>query len=269
MWAVAFDLDYKILHEDLSISPYTLDVFRRLHEKGMEILPVSGRSQMSMKPFVEQIGCAAIYISCNGAELWDGQDHTLLRRETFDVGLARRIAAFGKEHGCYAQTYGGAYFYFNQYGHYADSYAKASRLEGQYVGDLEAWIREPVAKILMMDEVGTIADMLTEARERFNGELSVTCSKPWFLEFNPLRATKGIALAEAAERLGFGAEDIIAFGDSLNDLSMLESVGLGVCVANGREDVKARCQAVCGTNEEDGPAHYLEEKLFHGGLCTA
>ena len=262
--AAAFDLDDTLLRDDLSISPYTLEVFRGLTERGFRLIPASGRSQQSMKPFTGLIEDVALYISCNGAELWDGHTDRLLHQETFSAELGREIAAFGHEYRCYAQTYAGDSFYFNEHSVYADRYAAASLLKGVYVGDLAQFIREPRTKILMMAEPDQIAEMLQEARRRFENRISVTSSKPWFLEFNPLRATKGIALALAAETLGIRSEEIIAFGDSLNDLPMLQAAGRSVAVANARPVVCTQGSDVCLSNEEDGVAHYLEEHVLCG-----
>ena len=121
----------------------------------------------------------------------------------------------------------------------------------------EEYIREPRNKILMMDTPEKIAAMLQEARELFRGPASVTCSKPWFLEFNPPEATKGLALDWSAARLGITPKDFIAFGDSLNDLSMLQAAGRGVLMRNGWADLRPLCDDVCGTNQEDGVARYL------------
>ena len=255
--AAAFDLDDTLLRDDLSISSYTRDVFRRLHDAGFLLIAASGRSEKSMLPFVEQLGCICYYIACNGAEIYDGPSRKLLHSEAFSADLAREIAAFGNDYGCYAQTYAGGYYYFNQQNEYAERYARASVLKGVFVGDLRAFIREPRTKILMMAEEADVSRMLPVARRRFEGRASVTCSKPYFLEFNPPRATKGIALSFVARALGISPGEIIAFGDSLNDLPMLQSAGRSVAVANGRPDVRALCDEVCRSNQEDGVARYL------------
>lgn len=260
---VAFDLDDTLLRDDLSISPDTIHTLRVLAASGIHIIPASGRAKLSMKPFVDQMACASLYISCNGAEIWDGGTHELLRAESFSPELAREIARFGREKGCYTQTYEGDAFYYSEESVWAERYAASSLLRGVYVGDLEAFIQEPRSKILMMDSAERIARLLPEARERFAGRASVTCSKAWFLEFNPLRATKGIALSEAARRLGFLPENIMAFGDSLNDLPMLEASGWSVAVANGRPELKGSCRDVCPSNQEDGVSVYLRS-VFRG-----
>ena len=260
--AAAFDLDDTLLRDDRSISAYTIQTFRRLRDAGFFLIAASGRAQLSMKPFLDQLDCICLYIACNGGEIYDGSTHALLSAETFSAELAREIASFGAEYDCYAHTYAGDSFYFNKYGEYANRYAASSLLKGVYVGDLQTFIHEPRNKILMVADEDQIRRMLEEAQKRFAGRLSVTCSKPYFLEFNPLNATKGIALSSAARRLGIRTEEIVAFGDSLNDLSMLQSAGRSVVVTNGREDVKALCDEVCAANEEDGVARWLAEHIL-------
>lgn len=264
MKIISFDMDDTLLHDDLSISDYTLHVLKKLYQRGYFIVPASGRAQKSILPFVEKIGCVQYYISCNGAEVWDGTSHSLVSRETFSTELGKKIAAFGKKHGCYSQTYDGEYFYYSEQSHWADMYAAASMLRGQFVGDLENYINEPRAKILMMADAEKITVMLHEARELFKDQVSVTCSKPYFLEFNPLKATKGNALKIVADLCSVGMDDVCAFGDSLNDLSMLQTAGYGVAVKNARDDVKTQCKYHCLSNNEDGVAHFLDEMFLCG-----
>lgn len=261
--AIAFDLDDTLLRDDLTISVHTVDVLRRAAEAGIRIIPASGRAAESMKGFVEQIGCAACYIACNGAEVWS-DDHRLLNRYRIPHDVLMDIARYGKQRQVYAQHYDGPYFYYSEEGHWAESYARSSMLKGVYVGDLEAWLADKESsKILMMSKPETIADMLEEARARFEGQVSVTCSKPYFLEFNPLMATKGNALRWCGEHLGFEPAQAAAFGDSLNDLSMLQAAGMGVAMANARPDVKALIGLHCPSNMEDGVACFIEEHILN------
>lgn len=259
--AIAFDLDDTLLRDDRTISAYTLSVLRRAAERGILIVPASGRTGRSMQHFVDQIACSACYVCCNGAEV-RAPGHELLMQELLPVALAREIAAWAEEHGVYAQTYDDVRFYFNRHGKYAEDYKVSSSLEGEYVGNLEAFISRPTTKILLMDEPERISSLLQEARGIWGDRVSLTCSKPYFLEVNPLRATKGNALAWIAARHGFTMEAFTAFGDSLNDLSMLEAAGTGVAMANARGDVKSRVSFICRSNQEDGVAHYIEEYIL-------
>ena len=107
-----------------------------------------------------------------------------------------------------------------------------------------------------------IAELYQEARALFAGRASLTCSKPYFLECNPLRATKGNALKWCAGHFGFDMSELLAFGDSLNDVSMLEAAGTGIAMGNAREDVKAMGFPLCGSNAEDGVARYIDEHIL-------
>lgn len=268
--AIAFDLDDTLLRSDQTISDNTVRILHEAARRGIVILPASGRTRDSMLPSVKRIGCASAFIACNGADVWGIPDHTpwngsdcpLLMQELLPVPLAHEVAQFAADRGIYCQTYTPDRFFYTIDNEYAVSYAQSSSLEGEYVGDLTAFIRQPVTKLLMMDDPARIASLLEEARTLFAGRASLTCSKPYFLECNPLRATKGNALRWCAERFGFRMEELLAFGDSLNDVSMLEAAGTGVAMGNAREDVKAMGFPVCGTNDEDGVARYIEDTVL-------
>ena len=262
--AVVFDLDDTLLKDDLSISAETVGIFHYLNDAGISFVAASGRAKMSMRPFLDRLQCVRFYISCNGAEIWDGYTHTSVSRCMFPVETARQIAAFGNEWDCYAQTYSDDMFYYNRQDEYAEKYAAASMLKGKLVGDLSCFIQEERNKILMMADESKIAAMLQEARSRFFGKASVTCSKPVYLEFNPPDATKGNALLKCSDLLGIKPEQFIAFGDSLNDLSMLQKAGLSVAVSNAWPEIRSACDAVCGSNEEDGVAHFLQDFFASG-----
>ena len=264
MNAVVFDLDDTILHDDLTNSDFTVRVFRALHQKGFHIIAASGRSQFSMKPYIDQLGCVSAYVSSNGAEIWDGPSHSMISHEVFSAELSREIAVFAETHDCYAHVYEGGCFFFNRYGIWADRYAAATRLTGVYVGKLSEYIREPRNKILLIDHENRISRMYSEARVLFDNRASVTCSKPIYLEFNPLNAVKGKALVSVCRMLGILPSDTVAFGDSLNDVSMLQTAGLGIMVSNGWKEIAPYCDGQCLSNNEDGPAKYMNDHFLNG-----
>ena len=264
MKAVFFDLDDTLLRDDRTLSGFTVNVFRKLHDKGVFVIPASGRARLSMKPFVDQLACAKAYIACNGAEIWDADTGSLLRQVLFPAETAVAVAEFAESHNCYAHVYDGSRFYYNRHCIYSDRYAASAALEGSFVGKLSDFIHEPRNKILLIDEEPRIAALYEEACIQFAGKASVTCSKPCYLEFNPLSATKGNALRTVCGILGIDPSETVAFGDSLNDLSMLQAAGTGVVVANGRPEIKKLLDNVCGSNNDDGPARFLYEHFLHG-----
>lgn len=260
--AIAFDLDDTLLRSDATVSDHTVDVLKTCSRQGIRILPASGRTRDSMWPTIRRIGCADAFISCNGADVWS-PERELLMQELLPVELAHEVARFASARNVYCQTYSPSRFFYSMENEYAASYAASSSLEGEFVGDLTKFITQPVTKLLMMDTSERIAQLYEEARSLFDARASMTCSKPYFLECNPLRATKGNALRWCASTFGFHMDELLAFGDSLNDVSMLEAAGTGVCMGNARADVKAMGFPVCLTNDEDGVARYIEEHVLN------
>ena len=198
-------------------------------------------------------GCASRVICANGAVIAQ-PDGTTLHELTIPADIARQVARFAKERGCYCQTYAGDCFYYNQQGDYARAYAESSSLRGVYVGDLAQHLSAPTTKLLMMAPPEQVVQMLAEAQAQFGESVALTCSKPYFLEVNPPLATKGHALSVCAEEMGFPLSQCMAFGDSLNDLPMFGAAGFSVCMGNGGDAAKQSADAVCQSVEAGGLA---------------
>ena len=76
---------------------------------------------------------------------------------------------------------------------------------------------------------------------------------------------KGTALLRLGERLGVAAEEIMAVGDSENDLEMLRAAALPIAMGNASDAVKALCRWETRTNAEDGVAAAIDRILAANG----
>ncbi len=95
-------------------------------------------------------------------------------------------------------------------------------------------------------------EVLEELRK--NKELEITNSSPTNIEVNALGINKAAALAKVTEKLGFTMENVMAMGDSLNDIAMIKEAGLGVAMGNAQDIVKETADYITDTNIEDGVA---------------
>lgn len=95
-------------------------------------------------------------------------------------------------------------------------------------------------------------EVLEELRK--NKELEITNSSPTNIEVNALGINKAAALAKVSEKLGFTMENVMAMGDSLNDIAMIKEAGLGVAMGNAQDTVKETADWITDTNIEDGVA---------------
>ncbi len=94
------------------------------------------------------------------------------------------------------------------------------------------------------------------------GGFSIVSSESNNLEISDEGATKGLALLELGRMLGLEKSQVMACGDSENDLPMLETVGLGVAMGNAPRFIQEKAAAVTATNDEDGVALALEKYVL-------
>ena len=94
--------------------------------------------------------------------------------------------------------------------------------------------------------------------------LGLECEWSWHDQVDIAREgnSKGKRLAQWVASQGLSMQDVIAFGDNYNDLSMLEAAGTGVAMGNAVEDVKARANVVIGENETTSIADYIYRHLL-------
>ena len=76
----------------------------------------------------------------------------------------------------------------------------------------------------------------------------------------PSNGGKGVAVEKVLAHYGLTRDQAIAFGDGNNDLEMLQTVGTGVAMGNGSEELKAAACAVCRSVTEDGIYHFCLER---------
>ena len=258
--AIVTDLDDTLLNAQSALSPYTLSVFRRAREKGVRIVPASGRAAYSMEPYVRALETGLPYIACNGAQLVNA-DHTVMETVAFTPQQARAIIRYFHANGFYTQCYRDDSFYYEKECSASAEYRRSSGMHGHAVGDLEAFVTFPTPKVLSVQSPEEVARLLPLIRKVFP-EASFTVSKPYFLEAEPPNVSKGVALRRLAGKLNLSPERTLVFGDSLNDLTMLGYAVHSVAVGNARDEVKRAARHVCGTNAEDGVARFVDEHVL-------
>ena len=87
-------------------------------------------------------------------------------------------------------------------------------------------------------------------------------SADFFYEFTNKGIDKGSVIKTVlCDKLGLNIDEICAFGDAENDITMLKNCGLGVCMANGQDKAKEVADMICGDNDHDGIAYALEKIL--------
>ncbi len=118
-------------------------------------------------------------------------------------------------------------------------------------------------KIMCTGDENKVDEFYRRLYEIKHDQLHLYRSKPTYIEMAPRQISKLSGLKVLLDNLypDIELEDIIAYGDNYNDIEMLKNVGLGVAVANAKDEVKAVADAITDTNIEDGVANHLQ-KIF-------
>ena len=261
---IVTDMDGTLLNPQSELSEYTLNVMAECKRRGIRLIPASGRTRASLREYVEQLDTGMPYISGNGSEIV-GADHEFIQQLTLDVPLAKEICAAVIEQGFYVQVYDDNLFYYTAECEEASRYKVSSRMHGKAVGDLCAFLHRPTPKVLCIHHPEMVEKYLPIMSERFKGRAAFTTSELTFLEAVPLGATKGEALRRlAALRGDIVPERTLVFGDSINDMTLIQFTPNSVAMGNAREKLKQAATYVCGTNAEDGEARFIAEHVLEG-----
>ncbi|MFF8483861.1 HAD family hydrolase [Streptomyces antibioticus] len=255
---IATDLDGTLLRGDDTFSDRSLDALARVAAAGARHLVVTGRPAPRVRPLLDRLHSRGLAVCGQGAQLYDAGANRLLWSVTLDRELAE--TALGKIEAEAGQVYAAV----DQDGvdgltliepGYEMPHPTLPALRVASRDDL--WC-EPISKVLLRHPALSDDELAATARSVVGSLATVTMSGPGTVELQPCGITKATGLALAAEHLGVGPEETVAFGDMPNDIPMFVWAGHGVAMANAHPELKALADEVTTSNEDDGVAVVLE-----------
>ena len=260
---MAFDLDDTLLNHELKITPKTLEALQNAAGRGIYIVLCSGRMEYGILPHVRTLDIAGMeagryIIAMNGSSIFDLHSRQQVFSRKVPEEVLLEIYREAQARGLPAQVYFPDIIYANVDDEWTRLDAKLCGVKLEAVEDFEGFMKGGHAKMLVPGEPEILKSFEKELKSKFSDRAEIFTSKPFFLEIMPKNAGKGQALAELANRLGISLENVMCFGDSYNDESMMRTAALSVCMSNGKEDLKEICRYVTRfDNNNDGIADFL------------
>jgi len=278
---IALDLDGTLLDSQKRLSDVNRSALERVAAKGVHVVPTTGRFFGMMPPAVRDLPFVRYAITINGAQVYDRETDTALVRDEIPLKTALAVMEildrYDVIYDCYRSNWGWMTAALqDKAADYAtnEHYLKMVREFRKPVSELKAHLRETAAegdvqKIMLFARaknegegrrkkgLETLEGIRAEIGERFP-EIKVTASTWNNIELNISTAHKGNALKRFAEYLGLTLANCMAFGDGLNDFTMVEAAGVGVAMANAEPEVKRVAKIVTKSNDEDGVAAVLD-----------
>ena len=249
---IVTDLDGTLLRTDKTISEYTKTILCKCREAGVKLVYATGRGGSALWVAPSELFDGKITI--NGSVAKIGDDIVYSRLIPYQTarpvllacdkqGIRMTSEADGMHYSNFAVSDFWPWLTNFQVVDFAQHEMDAGKLYSpaptpEETAFIEQLLPEELWAVMTHDATGNLLSIMHK------------------------EATKAKAVAELARLWGISPSEIVAFGDELNDLDMLAYAGTGVAMGNGLDEVKAVADYVCGTNDNDGVARWLEENVL-------
>lgn len=269
---IAVDVDGTLIGSSKVPTVRVKEAIRAALNLGCEVVPATGRSRYTMRSLMEELGLSGPVILFGGAVVlhWGSMEvwHCVL----IPVELAKKVVEVMRGYNLGAVAL-------------ADGIESDCVVAERLTPPKDAYVERNIARLMWVDDLtkempfepATIAavgvkeaamNCMRQLKEEFGEDVSVTGSYSvaydgWVIEVHHRDGSKGKALALIANRLAILREEVIAIGDNLNDIDMLQYAGLSVAMENSPPEIKAIAREIVPSADEDGVAH----AIFKFVLC--
>ena len=240
----------------------TIKAIKEYQAKGGIFVICTGRSYLSIKKVCNQYGIKGIVISFQGAlandlekgeVLFDGgmdkEDTAMITKDLLDMGI---------ETGVYLDDL----YYYDHFGPQIEEYERLVMVKGVLVDDLCAEIRrtdKKIKKVLSRGEPEVLDKAQAILEEKYKGKLIINRSARRLVEAISPEWSKRQAVIRIAEYYNIPLSEVIAVGDSTNDIGLLDGEWHGVAVGDAMEELKKYAKEITVPFEEQ-PVKFLLEK---------
>lgn len=279
---IASDLDGTLLGADSKLAPCTVKEILHACDMGIRFMVVTGRDFKGTIQEIEETGLVCDYILVSGAEVRDPQQK-IVSRIWMDIEVCGEIYEILKEYPVSITFMTEQYDYgIGKPENFEENLLEELRLtfpgmtfgeiirtemyqnikkNTQVVSDFQKFRNKgaPVYKIFVY---GNDIEVLREVQNRLmtDRRLAVAPSSANNLEITDARAQKGPVLKAYIESLGYTMDEVMVFGDSMNDYSMMAmNFGATIAMENSDPQILAAAKYVTKSNREHGVAYVINE----------
>ncbi|HJR60481.1 MAG TPA: Cof-type HAD-IIB family hydrolase [Vicinamibacterales bacterium] len=267
---LALDIDGTLLDSTGQLPQANCDAIARAIDLGVEVALATGRRYDFARPIFEQLPGPLTLILSNGAVVKTRDGETLMRR-LLPRAVARDVLASVPQHRHEAAVTfdrpreGQIVYQAIDWEHPRHSrFFAANRPFLAEMNPLEDCLTEDPVQVMFTGVCAEMRELFYELRgDASDRRYSVALTEYEFRDFSlvdVLQAgcSKGTALQDWAAERGYARAEIMAVGDNLNDVEMLEFAGRAVVMANGIPELKDRGWALTASNDDGGVAQAVE-----------
>lgn len=233
---IALDMDGTLLTDGHEVSARTQEAIHKAMEKGIHVVLSTGRSLETCFPYAESLKLTSYLVTANGGEIYTIEKE-LLDQHLLETDKIVKMWNLGKDIGLDTWMIS------------TDAIYSGSCPEDFYD---HKWLKFGCNT----PDKDKLDKMIKELS--FMEGLELTNSLPTNIEANPAGVNKAAALQFVCDEIGITMDEVMAVGDSLNDIKMIQESGVGVAMGNAQEAIKKVSDFVTDENNNEGVAKAIE-----------
>lgn len=264
---LVLDVDGTLLNSEKEISKRTLAALLKVQQMGVRIVLASGRPTYGLMPLAKTLelgNYGGFILSYNGCQIINAQNGEILFERRINPEMLPYLEKKARKNDFAIFTYhDDTIIADNPENEHIQSEAGLNNLE--IIKEVEfstAIDFAPCKCMLVSDDEEALISLEQHWKRRLNGALDVFRSEPYFLEVVPCGIDKANSLGALLEQLDMKREEVIAIGDGVCDVTMLQLAGMGVAMGHAQDSVKVCADHVTTSNEEDGVALAVEQIIL-------
>lgn len=265
--ALALDLDGTLTNSKKQISAENKLAIHRAIDRGVAVILASGRPVLGMMHLVRELELkekGGYVLAYNGGNIIDCRNGKLMYERILPAECISLICSSAKKNGVVPMTYTEDEIVAeDDEDEYMIKEAICNSAKIKKVEDLESFVNYPVAKFLVVGEHEKLIPVRDELKNAFSEQLDVFFSESYFLEVVPKGVAKSTSLDSLLKKINIKREELMACGDGMNDIPMLEYAGFSVAMENAYPEVKKYADFITLSNDEDGVAHAIEKFILN------
>lgn len=264
---LVLDVDGTLLNNEKEISKRTLASLLKVQQMGIRIALASGRPTYGLMPLAKilELGnYGGFIVSYNGCQIINAQNGEILFERRINPEMLPYLEKKAHKNSFAIFTYhDDTLLTDSPNNEHIRTEAKLNNLKIIKEEDFSIAIDfAPCKCMLVSDDEEALTGLEEHWKRRLNGTLDVFRSEPYFLEVVPCGIDKANTLGALLSHLNITREEVIAIGDGVCDVNMLQIAGLGIAMGHSQDSVKVCADYVTASNEEDGVAQAVEKMIL-------
>lgn len=269
---IATDMDGTLLDPKGQVDlPRLEKILDQLEERGIRFVIATGNEIHRVKQLLGHLTERVVLIVANGARIFEGNQ--LLQAQTWDDDMVNRALEFFKGRECQDQfvvtSMNGGFVKEGTVFTQLENFMTPEMIELFYqrmnfVEELESHLFGGVLKMSLVVGEERSDSVLEEINQLFNGHVQAVSSGYGCIDILQSGIHKAWGLQELLKRWDIKAEEIMAFGDSENDVEMLQLAGIAYAMENADDKAKAVATNFAPSNIQAGVYQVLEDWLEKG-----